>query len=393
MGPLAGVKILDLATVLSGPVATSMLADQGADVVKIEPPSAPDLVRQVGSRRAGITAMHLNVNRGKRSLALDLRSPAGVEVLRRLAARADVVVQNFRPGVVERLGVDYASLAEVNPGLVYCSIAGFGFHGPLAGTKVYDNMIQAASGFAAVQGGSGDPQFVRTLACDKITALHVAQAVTAALFARERGAGGQHVRIAMLDAAVSFLWPDSATAHTLLGDEVAISPAGGSSDVIRFVDGWGTAVPLLDDEFRSFCRVLGVEHVADDPRFATMALRLSDPDYPTVYRDVVLAAARTLPIAEVERRLAEAGVAAARVLALSEVAESAQAVANGTFVEDEHPVAGRVRQPAPVARFDATPSTPGRPAASTVGEHSVEILDEHGFSPEEIAELRAAGVV
>jgi crotonobetainyl-CoA:carnitine CoA-transferase CaiB-like acyl-CoA transferase len=326
-------------------------------------------------------------------LALDLRSAAGVEVLRRLAARADVVVQNFRPGVVERLGVGYGSLAEVNPQLVYCSIAGFGFDGPLARTKVYDNMIQAASGFAATQGGAGDPQFVRTLVCDKITALHVAQAVTAALFARERGAGGQHVRISMLDAAVWFLWPDSGTAHTFVGDDVEALPTGSAYEVIRFADGWGTAVPLLDDEFRSLCRVLGVEHVADDPRFATMAQRLANPDYAAVYRDVVLAAARTRSIVDVEGRLAEAGVAAARVLTLGEVPDSAQAVANGTFVVDDHPVAGRVRQPAPVARFGVTPSTPGRPAPSSVGEQSTEILQEHGFTETEIVGLRTAGVI
>ncbi len=393
MGPLAGVKILDLSTVLSGPVATSMLADQGADVIKIEPPGAPDLVRQVGSRRAGVAAMHLNVNRGKRALALDLHRPAGVDVLLRLATRADVVVQNFRPGVVERLGVGWDGVAAVNPRIVYCSIAGFGFTGPLSTVKVYDNMVQAASGFAVVQGGTGDPQFVRTLACDKITALHVAQAITAALFARERGASGQHVRISMLDAAVAFLWPDSGAQHTLLGADVVASPVGGASEVIRFADGWGTAIPLLDEEFRAFCRVLEVEHVADDPRFATMAQRLAHPEYASVYRDVVLPAARSRSIAEVETALAAAGVAAARVASLAEVADSAQALANATFVEDDHPVAGRIRQPAPVARFGATPAVPGRPAPSTVGEDSVEILREHGFDEAEITALREAGVI
>ena len=391
-GPLDGIRIVDLSTVLSGPLATALCADQGASVVKVEPPGAPDLTRQVGSRRAGVTAMYLLANRGKRSLVLDLRRAGGVEVLRRLVAASDVLVQNFRPGVVDRLGIGPEALAAVNPRLVYLSIAGFGFEGPLAGLRVYDNLIQAASGMTAAQGGDGDPAFVKQLAVDKITALAAAQAITAALLARERGAGGQHVRISMLDTAIAFLWPDVGAAHTLLGEGVAISPAGGNYELTRFADGYGTAVPVSDTEFRAYCRAFGVEHVADDPRYETLAQRLTDPGWPAVWRDVVQAAAARVPVAEAMARLTAADVPNVAALALAEVPSSPQVVANASFVEVEHPVAGPMRQPAPPARFGATPAAAAGPAPA-FGEHTDEVLDELGYDDAAIAALRTDGVV
>ncbi len=391
-GPLAGIRIVDLSTVLSGPLSTALCADQGAAVVKVEPPGAPDLTRQVGSRRAGLTAMYLLANRGKRSLVVDLRQAAGVEVLRRLVGASDVLVQNFRPGVVDRLGIGYEAMATANPDLVYLSIAGFGFEGPLADLRVYDNLIQAASGITAAQGGDGDPAFVKQLAVDKLTALAAAQAITAALLARERGAGGQHVRLAMLDSAIAFLWPDAGTPHTLLGEGVAISPAGGSYELTRFADGYGTAVPVSDAEFRGYCRAFGVEHVADDPRFATLARRLTDPGWPAVWRDVVQAAAARVPVAEALARLTAADVPNVAAVALADVPTSPQVVANGSFVETQHPVAGRLRQPAPPARFTATPAVAAGPAPG-YGEHTDEVLDELGYDAAAIAALRSEGVV
>ena len=185
--PLAGIRVLDLTTVLSGPLATVTLADQGADVIKVERPGAGDLTRSVGSRRNGMTAMFHLANRGKRAITIDMAGEAGLDIVHRLSARADVVVENFRPGVADRLGIGYDALRESNRQLIYASIAGFGFEGPLASMKVYDNLIQATSGFAAQQAGDdGEPRFVRNLICDKITSLVVAQAITAALYARRR---------------------------------------------------------------------------------------------------------------------------------------------------------------------------------------------------------------
>ena len=307
-GPLEGIRVVDLSSVLSGPVAAGVLADQGADVIKVEPPGVVDVTRKVGASRGGMTAMYHLANRGKRGVLLDLHTEAGRDMIGRLVARADVLIQNFRPGVAQRLGIGYDDLRGDNPRLVYLSITGFGPTGPMSNLKVYDNMIQAVSGFASVQGGrSGEPTCVRNLICDKITAWMGAQAVTAALLARHRTGAGCHVQISMLDAAVGFLWTDAATSHTLLGNDVRDAPAVGGAELTRHLDGWSTAVPATDEEFRGFCRAYGHPEVADDPRFATQAGRLSDPDYRAVYRDVLLAAAAKLTVAEAMTRLEDAG--------------------------------------------------------------------------------------
>jgi crotonobetainyl-CoA:carnitine CoA-transferase CaiB-like acyl-CoA transferase len=392
-GPLHGVRIVDLSTVLSGPVATMLLADQGASVIKVEAPGPGDLTRSISSRSNGVTAMFQLANRGKRAITIDLRHARGGEVLRRLTTTADVFVQNFRPGVAERIGIGHDALRAVNPELIYLSISGFGFRGPLAQTKVYDNLIQAASGFAHNQAGDDQrPTFIKNLACDKITALTAAQAITAALYARAMGRGGQHVELAMLDAAVWFLWTDRATEFTWTGDDVNVLPSLSRYDVTRFKDGWGTIAAVTDEEFAGMCRALGVGHIADDPRFTTMTKRLSDPDYPRVYREIVQGAAGEFTIGDAMRRLGEAKVPAVAAVALSEIPDHPQIAANELIVESEHPTAGPLRQPRAAARFSATPPTVGGPAP-VPGEHPDDILDELGYDAAERAALRADGVV
>ncbi|HUP71720.1 MAG TPA: CaiB/BaiF CoA-transferase family protein [Acidimicrobiales bacterium] len=390
-GPLLGVRVIDLSTVLSGPLATVLLADQGADVIKIEAPGAGDLTRMVGSRNNDMTAMFCLANRGKRSLVLDLSGESGRTVLRRLAETADVLVQNFRPGVAERMGIGYDELRVVNPGLIYVSIAGFGFDGPLANLRVYDNLIQAVSGMAMVQGDADEPRPVQNLVCDKITALTAAQATTAALLARAGGAPGQHVRISMLDATVSFLWPDAGTAATLLSDDATVVPPRDGSSLMRHRDGWTTSAPVSDAEFRGWCRAFGAPELADDPRFATGRQRLTSPDLAAERRRVIDRAS-DLTVAEALERLAAEGVGAVPVLDVKDLPSHPQALCNGTFVERTHPVAGPMREPAPAARFSATPATVGVPAP-LMGEHTDDVLREAGWSDSEIRDLRAAGTV
>jgi crotonobetainyl-CoA:carnitine CoA-transferase CaiB-like acyl-CoA transferase len=394
-GPLDGIRVVDLSSVLSGPVAAGVLADQGADVVKVEPPGVTDVTLKVGASRNGMTAMYHLANRGKRGVVLDLHAAEGRAVFVRLVARADVVIQNFRPGVAERLGVAYDDLCTDNPTLVYLSITGFGPTGPLSGLKVYDNMIQAVSGFASVQSSpSGEPTCVRNLICDKITAWMGAQAVTAALLARHRTGTGSHVQISMLDAAVSFLWTDAATSYTLLGEGVRDAPTAGGAELTRHLDGWSTAVPATDDEFRGFCHAYGHPEVAEDPRFATQAGRLGNSEYRRVYREVLQAAAAKLTVQEAITRLEAAGVAAVAVVDLGAVPHHPQVLANHTFVEKDDPVAGRLRQPRPAARFGAGPAPNVRPGpAPTPGQHTDEVLGELGYGPEEIAGLRESGAL
>ncbi len=222
-GPLDGIRVLDFSAVISGPYATMILADQGADVIKIEPPGTGDFTRAAGNQSGGLSATFLNNNRNKRSLVINLKSPAGVEVVKRLASQCDVLVQNFRPGVVEHLGIGEEAIRGVAPEIVYVSISGFGEVGPYAQKPVYDPIVQALSGLASVQGGSDQnrPRLVRTILPDKLTAVTAAQAITAALLSRARSGQGQHVRLSMLDAVVAFLWSSDMGGQTYVGKSVS----------------------------------------------------------------------------------------------------------------------------------------------------------------------------
>jgi crotonobetainyl-CoA:carnitine CoA-transferase CaiB-like acyl-CoA transferase len=389
-GPLHGVRVLDLSTALSGPVATMLLADQGAEVIKLEAPGMGDVTRVVGSHHQGMRAMYQLANRGKRSITLDLSDEEAKAVFFTMAASMDVIVQNFRPGVVDRMGIGYDDVRRVNPNVIYLSIAGFGFSGPLAQEKVYDNLIQAASGFAATQGDADGPRYVRNLVCDKITALTAAQAVTAALFARAQGNGGQHIRLAMLDAAAWFLWPDAGTPFALLDPEATTIDSNRSNELVPHLDGWTTSAPVTDAEFRGWCLAFDAPDVADDPRWATVTQRLEGDGYIEVRREVAQRASK-LTVREALDRLARHGVSAVEAIALDALVTHDQAVANDTFTVTEHPIAGPIREVNPPARFSATPASPGA-GAGLPGQHTDEVLREFGLGDEEITALRARGV-
>lgn len=390
MGPLEGVKVVDLSVMISGPLAGMMLADQGADVVKVESPGLGDIMRFLGTNKGGMTGIFANNNRGKRSLVVDLKHADGLALVKALIADADVVIQNFRPGAMERLGLGYDDVQSFNDDVVYVSISGYGPDGPYSHRRVYDNVIQAASGLASVQTDpmTGVPSLYRTLLCDKVTSYTAAQAITAALFARATGrAGGQHIVLAMLDAAIAFMWPDSAMDAALLDDDAVRTPTIGSNYAVTpLADGYVSAGAVTDAEFRGLCAAYGRADIADDPRFATTVARSQHVvELVTIMRD--LAAATT-----VEQFLAGAeqhDVPASRINTLHEIHDDAQVVHNAVFVERDHPMAGRVREPRPAPRFSTTPAAVSRPAPR-FGEHSDEIATELGF---DAAALRSAGVI
>jgi crotonobetainyl-CoA:carnitine CoA-transferase CaiB-like acyl-CoA transferase len=387
-GPLSGVRVVDLTSMISGPVATMMLADQGADVIKVEPPGG-DLVRHLGPNRAGLTATFISSNRSKRSLAVNLKTAAGMRVVEALIATADVLVQNFRPGAAERMGLGEAAVRKIRPDIVYVSISGFGETGPYAHKRVYDPVIQALSGLAAIQrdGASGRPRMVRTIIPDKTTAVTAAQAITAALFARERSGEGQHVKIAMLDTMIAYLWPEGMTGFTFVGREVAASRAQLAQDLIfATTDGFITAGAVSDAEWQGLCRALEHEEWLADPRFVTAQDRVVNVAERLALTAAVLA---TRGSAEWLERLDREGVPCAPVLERHEVFEQEQVKVNGTIEEYDHPVAGRVRQPRPAARFDKTPAGMTRPPP-VLGEHSREIVGELGFDADALAR---AGVI
>jgi crotonobetainyl-CoA:carnitine CoA-transferase CaiB-like acyl-CoA transferase len=389
-GPLDGIRVIDLSVMISGPLAGMMLADQGADVIKVESPGLGDLMRYLGSSKGGVTGIFVNNNRGKRSLVVDLKKPEGIDVLKRLVTDSDVLIQNFRPGAMERLGLGYEDLSRINPDLIYTSISGYGPDGPMSHRRVYDNVIQAASGLAAVQTdpSTGVPSMYRTLVCDKTTAYTAAQAITAALFARATGkARGQHIVLAMLDAAIAFLWPDSAMDAVLLDGDASRAPTlGANYAVTQLADGYVSAGAISDAEFKGLCAALGHPELGDDPRFASTASRMQHlVELVTMMRQY---AAET-SIGDFLARAEEHDVPASAILGLGDLPDDPQVRHNRTFEEREHPVAGRLREPRPAARLSATPQRLGG-HAPLFGEHSDDIVRELGLDP---AALRRAGVI
>lgn len=391
--PLEGVRIVDLSIALTGPYAVALLADQGADVIKIERPGFGDIGRYVGVSVNGMSALYQMCNRGKRGIAVDAHTDEGREIVHQLAAGADVVVQNFRPGVVERLGIGPDDLLAVNDRLIYVSLTGFGPFGPYAHKGAYDTVIQAYGGFAANQADaeSGEPRFLNQTAADKVTALYAAQAITAALFARERGGGGCHVQLAMLDAVVSFLWADAA-GNEVLQDSDRSQPSSFVQNFrpFRFRDGWGICTPTSDANFAGMCRALGVDGY-DDPRVATIVQRMANRELSGQIMQHCYAAASEMTTAEAIGRLEAEQVPCGVVIAPDELAADPHARAIELLVDSESPVVGRLRQPRHPTQFGAVRPALGGPAP-TLGQDTVEVLGELGYG-DRVDTLRAGGVI
>src|SRR6202008_4592289 len=277
-GPLKGVSVLDLTGVVSGPFATMFLADQGADVLKIEPVTGDITRRSRASidKKGEFSALFISSNRGKRSLAIDVKSNAGREVLAKLVAKADVLVQNFRPGTMERLGLGVEELRRRHPRLIYVSISGVGDTGPYVKKRVYDPIIQGLSGFADIQSQAvtNRPQMIRTIVADKTTSIFTAQAVSAALYAREKTGHGDHIQVAMLDVMLSYLWPEGMMQYTVVGKEEQFLDANDRPDLVfKTRDGYLTCGTISDSEWQGFCKASGDLELAKDERFATPTAR------------------------------------------------------------------------------------------------------------------------
>lgn len=391
-GPLAGVRILDLTTMVSGPMATMILADQGADVIKIESPSG-DLMRNYGTIHKGMSSSFLSGNRNKRSLCVDIKKPEGLEIVRKLLPSADVLVQNFRPGAIERMGLGEAEVRKHRPDIVFVSISGFGDTGPYAHQRVYDPVIQALCGLAEIQAdrhSDGRPRMVRTIIPDKTTAVSTAQAVAAALFARERTKTGQHVRIAMLDVMIAYLWPEAISSLTFVGNEA--DPARGQMGldlVFKTQDGYITAGALSNSEWEGMCGALQREDLVDDPRFNTVSGRGKNA---AERRAITSAEIEKWPSKEILRRLDERGVPCAPVLSRTDLLDDEQVRVNRMIEIHEDARFGPVRQPRPAALFDRTPAAI-RTMAPFLGEHNAGILAELGYAQDRIEALAREGVL
>ncbi len=392
-GPLDGVRVIEVSEVISAPLGVMMLAEQGADVIKIEPPRHGEESRQLANYREGMAALYLNCNQGKRSIGLNLKTEEGLALLYDLVRDADVFVQNWRPGAAERLRVGEDDLRKINPEIVYASVTGYGDDGPYADRRGYDPIFQTLTGYVAAQVNPEIPvpDLVRNSLVDKATSYTLAQAITAALFARERGAPGQHVRVAMLDVGLAFFWPDGMLRHSLVGDDVTNYVVPGERyQLMPTKDGqiiiWaGTA-----DQMRGSLRAVGRADLADDPSQRGTAMIQDDN---TAIRAAAVAEGLTrLTTAEAYEKMVAVEVPAAPVLTHADVLVDPQITHNGTVIEADHPVYGRYRRVRPAARFSETPAETTRPSPLYAAD-SDEVLDELGVPAERRAALRESGAL
>ncbi len=393
-GPLEGLKVIDVSAVVSGPLAAMILGDQGADVLKVEPPKIGEVVRLPNFERGGLTSLFINCNRNKRGVTLDLSKPEGIDIMHRLIEETDVFIQNWRPGAAERMGLGAETLRRINPNLIYCSISGFGATGPYSDQRVYDPIIQGLTGHAGIQ-MSPDfpiPDLVRNIVADKSTSYTAAQAITAALFARDRGAGGQLIEVPMIDASLAFFWPDGMIKHTL--EDSADLLGKSLYETYRLwhtQDGQIIYFVASQVEHEGLFRALDHPEWIDDPRFATTEARM-DPENAEVLGGLLDEAIRSFTTKTLLQKMNENEVPNGRVLSLEEVFDDPQIQHNGSILEFDHPSAGKYRQAKPAARFSGTPQDPQRRMPPLLGEHTEEVLAELGLSKEEITTLRNKAV-
>ena len=391
--PLADVRVLEVGNYMAGPFCGMQLADLGAEVIKIEQPDGGDQVRLAGPFLDGESSAFVRLNRNKRSLVLDLKSSSGKEVFRRLVRTADVVVENLRPGTMRDLGLDYALLAELNPGLVYVAASGWGQDGPLSPLAGLDIMAQARSGLMSITGTpGGDPVKVGVPVCDLVCALYGALAAVSALRARERTGRGQYIDVCLLEAGVSLgVW--EAGKYFATGE--IPEPLGSAHQVnapyqaVRAQDGWFTIGATSTRNWAAFCAAVGLERLMADPRYADTNTRHAN-------REALIAEiedlTRTRPMAHWIALLEDAGVPCAPIQHYGQVFTDPHLLARGFFWEAPHPTLGSVRQLGSPMRFSETPVRRDK-AGPLFGEDSEAVAGSLGYSEQEVAALVAEGVI
>jgi crotonobetainyl-CoA:carnitine CoA-transferase CaiB-like acyl-CoA transferase len=386
--PLEGIKVLDFSRLFAGPYATMTLADLGADVIKVESPTG-DEARHFGPPFLGGEGMNfMALNRHKRSITLDMKKPEAVKIAQRLAAQADVVIENFRPGVAEQLGVGFEELSKDNPGLIYCSINGFGEKGPYASRPALDIVLQAMGGVMDRQGGGGRPQLLVVTIADTYAAALAVQSILAALIARGRDSQGQRVEVTLFEALIA------AQGYRIISpvDHVMLPGFDDTCPNGPFQTGDGTWLVIgiaSEKSWRGLCKALDVPELVDDERFASNPVRVAhreellgllDQEFQKRHREELLVS------------LEMAGVPSGPVRTVEDLMTDEHVLERGTVIELDHPRAGRVRTMGSALHLLRTPTSTGD-AAPLLGQHGAEVLGELGLSSDEIARLVEAGAV
>ena len=391
MGPLEGVRIIDLTSMVSGPMGAMMLADQGAEVIKVEP-IAGEQLRHMAAPHNGVNPVFYSCNRGKKSLAIDLKSKEGKQILIKLIKDSDVLMQNFRPGTTDRMGFGYEAMKKINPNLVYLSISGFGDKGPYAQSRVYDPVIQALSGATDIQAdrNTRTPKMFRVVIADKVTSLTAAQAISSALYARERTAKGQHIKLSMLDSVIAFFWPEGMSGLVFKENEFDVRKLQGSQDLIyEAKDRYITAGAVSDAEWTGMCNALNMQQLINDERFATSAARVINAEE---RKKITGQEIKKWQSNDILSRFQEEGVPSAPLLDRMELMNHEQIIKNQTILRQEYEGFGEVRQARPAAHFEDTPSEISRPAPK-LGEHGEEILNSIGISESDRKKLVDEGKI
>ena len=382
-GPLKGIRVLDLTAMVSGPTATMMLGDQGADVIKIEPLEG-ELMRKVGKSLNGMTNSFLCCNRSKRSLVLDLKKTKAIMILKKLISTADIFVQNFRPGTIDRMGLGYNQVKKINKNIIYVSISGFGEKGPYSQQRVYDPVIQALSGLADIQRdqNTGVPKQVRTIIPDKTTGLAAAQAICSALFYRERHKVGQHIKIAMLDVMIAYLWPEGSASLSFVGKETDPAEAQLGLDLVFITKDrkYITAGAVTNKEWIGLCKAINREDLINNSKFNTPNARVK---YKAERRKIISEEIAKQTAKSVLRKLQKEQVPSAPILNRNELLKNEQVIENDIIQYFKSTKFGKIRSPRPAPIYSKTRIT-GKQLAPVLGENSEQILKELKYSKKEI---------
>jgi len=391
MKPLEGITILEFSTMITAALASMMLAEQGARVIKVEPIDAGDPMRYIGARKGDISSLFAGCNRGKESIKVDLKSEAGQAVIHEMMPNIDVVIHNFRPGTMDTLNLDFETLQAMNPQLVYMAISGFGTEGPLRRAPAYDPIIQAQCGMAATQGSDESPTFIRSLLCDKITGYTACQAVTSALFARERTGDGQMIDLSMLDSGLFFMFPDGFQNHALLEEDT--TPGGLLIDMLYDLtltkDGGITVAAANQDMQGRMLSAIGLLHLLRDERFDSMAKLVENLH---IFRELVAEKCMGYTSDELLALLREVEVPCAKCLTRDEVLAQEQLSANDSVSIVDHPHLGKIRIVRAPPRFGGERLEPSRPTPAH-GEHTDDVLASFGVTVDRIETLRSEGVL
>ena len=390
MKPLEGITVLEFSTMITASLAAMMLGEQGARVIKVEPVDMGDPMRYIGTGKGGISSLFANCNRGKQSVRVNIKEPSGQELIREVAGQVDVLVHNFRPGVMDKLNLGSEQLRANNKELIYMAISGFGTSGPLSSAPAYDPVIQACSGMTAAQ-GRDEHQFIKNLMCDKLTAYTACQALTAALYVREKTGEGQHIDLSMLDAGMFFLFPDAYQNHTLLDADIEVQPL--LSDMLyeltRTSDGGLTISAATDAHRAGVLKAVGLESLIADERFNSLEKLIQNLEE---FRAALADAFLQLTTDEALKRLRENEVPCARCYTLDEALDQEQLVANRSIEVQNHPLMGKMRMFRTPARFGGNVLEAGSPAPAH-GEHTEAVLESFGINAGHLTALRESGTV